>query len=199
MRARVPLQPGPRATHLQGQKPSKLTVPRDWKTQIHYGGTLRDRLKARVLSAYEGPDTVPATACPPPLQPRAHTSRVTEYPTRAVRQTPYKTERSPPLSATPVRAAARSALLCAPLARPASRRQHERRAMREKDPSPNVGGAGRRSRWDCQSGSGERGGCGGGAYSVPAAGWEAGPARRLTRGRSGKTSAWRQLEAEPAQ
>ena len=27
--------------------------------------------------------------------------------------------------------------------------------------------------------------------TVPAAGWEAGPARRLTRGRSGKASAWR--------
>ena len=57
-------------------------------------------------------------------------------------------------------------------------------------PSPNVGGAGRRRRWDCQRGRGERCGCGGGAYSVPAAGWEAGPARRLTRGRSGKASAW---------
>ena len=77
--------------------------------------------------------------------------------------------------------------------------QHERRAMGEKDPSPYVGGAGRRSRWDCQRGSAERGGCGGGAYSVPASGWEAGPARRLTRGRSGKTSAWSQLETEPAQ
>ena len=77
--------------------------------------------------------------------------------------------------------------------------QHERRAMGEKDPSPYVGGAGRRSRWDCQRGSAERGGCGGGAYSVPASGWEAGPARRLTRGRSGKMSAWSQLETEPAQ
>lgn len=32
-------------------------------------------------------------------------------------------------------------------------------------PSPNVGGAGRRRRWDCQRGWGERCGCGGGAYA----------------------------------
>lgn len=58
--------------------------------------------------------------------------------------------------------------------------QHERRAMGERRlpaPSLNVGGAGRRRRWDCQRGRGERCGCGGGAYSDS-------PSRRVGGGAS---------------
>lgn len=76
-------------------------------------------------SAYEGPDTVPHTQhARLPLQPRAHTSRVTQSPTRAPtnRRQSKKLTRTSLLCATHVRAAARSALLRA--ARTARPRSH---------------------------------------------------------------------------
>lgn len=75
--------------------------------------------------------------------------------------------------------------------------QHERRAMGERRlPAPPrmwAGPEGDAAGIASAAGESAVAVGAGPTQTVPSAGWEAGPARRLTRGRSGKASAWRRV------